>query len=308
MTQQSEGRRSRQRPRGAGLAVLLIIIGVLILLGNFGWLSWDTLVRVFYLWPVLLVAIGVDMLTRRRYQAVVWGAAVVVGALLFAYDVGGTGGNVLSPGPAGEVHAVAHTLGGASAADVTVSATVGTLRLSDGAGGDQLLQGTVRTGRGETLVDQLSHRGDTAVLRLVSDQRAGPNFGSRDRREWDLQLTRAVPVALDVKTGAGRAQLDLQRAQLSSLQMETGVGEVNATLPASGTYRASFKTGVGAVNITIPAAMAARITAHTGLGAVRVNGTFERSGDTYQSPNYAGASDRVDLSVDGGVGQITIDH
>ena len=308
MTEQTQGRRPRQRSRGPGLAILLIIIGVLVLLGNFGWLSWDVLVRLAYLWPVLLVAVGADMLTRRRYRAVVWGAAIVVGALLYAYDTGDLGGRVIWGTTAGELRTVSHTLGGARAADVTITTTVGTLRLADVAGGDQLVQGTVRTGRGETLVDEYTHRGDTAVLRLVSDQRPGVNLGSGQRREWDLELTRNVPIALDVKTGVGAAHLDLQRARLSSLRMEAGVGEVTATLPNSGSYRADFKAGVGAMHITIPAAVAARVTVHSGLGSVRVSGAFDRSGDTYQSPNYATASDRVDLNVDGGLGQITVDH
>lgn len=308
MTQQTQGRRPRERSRGAGLAILLIIVGVLILLSNFGWMSWDVLLRIVNLWPVVLVAIGVDLLTRRRYQAVVWGAALVVGALLFAYDSGGVGGTVIWGTPAGELRTVSHSLTGAQAADVTISTSVGALRLSSGTSGDQLVTGTVRTGRGETLVDQLTHRGDTAVLRLISDQRPGVNIGGAERREWDLQLTRDVPVALDVKSGVGRSILDLQRTQLSSLQMEAGVGEVNATLPDSGSYRADFKAGVGAMHITIPAAVAARVTVHSGLGAVRVNGTFERSGDTYQSPGYASASNRVDVNVDGGLGQITVDH
>lgn len=308
MTKETQGRRPRERSRGAGLAILLIIVGVLILLGNFGWMSWDVLVRLAYLWPVLLVAIGVDMLTRRRYQLLVWGAAVVVGALLFAYDVGGVGGRVVWGTPAGELRTVSHSLGGARDADVTINPSVGTLRLSDVSAGDQLVQGTVRTGRGETLVDDFTHRGDTAVLRLTSDQRPGINIGSGGRRVWELQLTRSVPIALAVKTGVGSAHLDLQGAQLTSLQVEAGVGEVNATLPNAGDYRADFKAGVGALHITVPRAVAARVTVHSGLGAVHVNGTFDRSGDTYETPGYASATDRVALSVDGGLGQITIDH
>lgn len=308
MTQGTGGRRPRERSRGAGLAVLLIIVGVLILLGNFGWLSWGVLARVANLWPVLLVAIGADMLTRRRYSVVVWGAAVVVGALLYAYDTGGIGGQTVWGTAAGELRTISHPLSGANAADVTITTSVGTLRLAGLSGGDQLVEGSIRTGRGETLVDELSHRGDVAVLRLTSDQRPGVNIGAGERREWDLRLTRGVPIALSVKTGVGSAHLDLQRVTLSSLRMEAGVGEVDATLPESGIYRAEFKSGVGATHITIPKGMAARVTVDGGLGAVHVNGTFARSGDTYETPGYPTASDRVDLTVDGGLGRITIDR
>ena len=302
MTREREG-----RPRGAGLAIVLIVVGVLILLANFGWFDWFTLVRLGALWPVLLVAIGADMLTRGRYRVVVWGAAIVVGALLYAYDGSGPRGVFVRGGPA-ETHDIVQPLSGARAADVTLKTGVGTLRLGDLASGSDLVRGTIQTGRGETLVNQLSQRGGTAVLQLTSQQ--GPRVSVRggDQRTWDLQLTRSVPIALDITTGVGKAELELRSLHLSRLSMEAGVGEVTATLPDSGVYQADFKAGVGATHITIPSGMAARVTVKSGLGAVHVNGTFARSGDVYETPGYASASDRVDLNVEGGPGQITVDH
>lgn len=294
-----------KRPRGAGLAILLIVAGVLILLANLGWFDWFTLSRLAGLWPVLLVAVGADMLTRGRYRVVVWGAAIVLGALLYAYDGGPRG---LLGGGATESHSIAYPLDGARAADIRITTGVGTLRLRDLAGGGALVEGTIETGRGESLIDDLSRNGDTAVLRLASEQRPGMRLSGGDRRSWDLRLTREVPIALNVTTGVGQARFDLQNVRLSSLTMQAGVGSVTATLPDSGVYQASFKAGVGATTITIPSNVAARVTVKTGLGSVRVDGTFEHSGDVYQTPGYASASDRVDLRVEGGLGQITVTH
>ncbi len=300
-------RDEEKRPRrGNGLAVLLIVVGVLILLANFGWFDWFAVARLVNLWPVLLVAIGADMLTRGRHRAIVWGAAVVVGALLYAYDSGGPGGVFVGAPP--EAHAISHALGGATAAEVTIDTSVGTLRLSSLASGTDLVRGTIDTGRGEVLVDDLSHRGDTAVLHLSSRQGRGVTLRGGDRRQWDLQLTQAVPIDLNVQTGVGQARLDLRDVHVSSLRMEAGVGQVTATLPASGDYRADFKAGVGATHITIPAGMAARVSVQSGLGAVHVNGTFDRNGDVYETPGYANASNRVDLHVEGGLGQITVER
>lgn len=295
-----------RRPRGSGLAIALIVVGVLILLANFGLFDWFTLGRLASLWPVLLVAIGADMLTRGRYRLVVWGAAIVIGALLYAY--GGVGFRGGAGGVAAESHAVVHPLAGARAAEVHLSTGVGTLRLSDVATGADLVQGTVWTGRGETLLDEFTRDGSTAVLRLASQQTSGLTLPRNERRSWDLRLTREVPIALDLNSGVGQVQLELQRLRLSSLNVQAGVGEVTVTLPDSGVYRADVKAGVGAVRITIPSGIAARVTVKTGLGAVHVNGTFTRSADVYETPDYATSSDRVDLRVEGGLGQITVDH
>lgn len=296
-----------RRPRGSGLAIALIVVGVLILLANFGLFDWFTISRLASLWPVLLVAIGADMLTRGRYRLVVWGAALVLGALLYAYDgVGFRGGG--AGGVVAETHAIVHPLAGARSAEVHLTTGVGTLTLADLASGADLAQGTVWTGRGETLVDELARDGSTAVLTLATQQQSGFNLPRNERRGWDLKLTREVPIALDLNSGVGQVRLELQRLQLRSLNVQAGVGEVDVTLPERGVYRADVKAGVGALRVAIPAGIAARVTVKTGLGQVRVNGTFTHSGDVYETPDYATATDRVDLRVEGGLGQITVTH
>lgn len=65
---------------------------------------------------------------------------------------------------------------------------------------------------------------------------------------------------------------------------------------------------MGQVGVTLPRGVQARVRVTGGLGAVRVLGDFQRHGDTYTSSGYAGTSDRVDLRIEGGVGQITVEQ
>jgi hypothetical protein len=130
------------------------------------------------------------------------------------------------------------------------------------------------------------------------------NIGGRHL--WDISLTTRLPLELNISTGVGRSDLNLRRLNLSRLEINSGVGETTVTLPASGRYEAEFSAGVGAATITLPANLAARIELSRGVGAVSVNGSFIREGDRYTSANYETASNRVDLSVSGGVGAIKI--
>jgi hypothetical protein len=79
------------------------------------------------------------------------------------------------------------------------------------------------------------------------------------------------------------------------------------TLPESGGYRGEFELGVGATTVRLPQSVEARITVRTGLGRASVSG-FDRDGDVYTTPGYASAAAnaRVDLSVQGGVGAVTV--
>ena len=78
------------RPRRILGPLVLIGIGVLFLLGNLGlpaWRFWETLL---YLWPVLLIAAGLELLVGRRAPWAGWLIALIaVGVLL--------GGMLLNP-------------------------------------------------------------------------------------------------------------------------------------------------------------------------------------------------------------------
>ncbi len=65
------------------LAIVLIAIGVLIMLLNFGTLNWFTTLNVLQLWPIVLIAVGIDIWTRGRYRLMVVLAALGVGVGLY---------------------------------------------------------------------------------------------------------------------------------------------------------------------------------------------------------------------------------
>lgn len=280
---------------------LLIAAGVVLLLANFGWFDLSRLWSLLTLWPVALIAVGVDVLTGGRYRLAVVAVAVVVAVAWWATGLRGLGA-------AGERVDVAHALDGARAGEVVLRLGVGDVTLDAAAPGGSLIGGTILAGRGETISQRPSRVGDTARVEIASQQ-AGPASVTRDDpRRWNLSLTRAVPVDLVVQAGVGRTTLDLRAATLSALSYGAGVGGTTVTLPETGGYRAEFDLGVGATTVRLPQSVEARITVRTGLGRATVSGTFERDGDVHLTPGYAAASpgDRIELAVRGGVGAVTV--
>ena len=71
-------------------------------------------------------------------------------------------------------------------------------------------------------------------------------------------------------------------------------------------YAATLETGVGESTVTIPSGVAARVRVNRGIGDVNIPDGFKRDGDTYVSPDFETAEHRVDLTIKGGVGTITV--
>lgn len=279
----------------------LIVVGASLLVLNLGWVSWATVGAVLSLWPVLLLAVGADMLTRGRYRP-----AVAIGALLLA--------TVLWVGAprGGETVLVDHPLGGASSAVVVLQLGVGEVNLDGNADDGQLIGGAIQSGNGETIQQSPSRQGDVARVEIVSRNRGSFNlgFGPTFRRPWNLSLTPEVPINLRVEAGVGRSTFDLRRLWLRALSYRGGVGEAIVTLPERGGYSASFDLGVGSTTLRVPREVEVRITVSTGVGGVSVDGEFAQSGSSYTTAGYATSAlpDRVELIVNGGVGAINLER
>lgn len=290
-----------RKPRNLA-PVILIVAGILLLMGNFvDFLFIDVWGFLANFWPFLLIAVGVDLLLRGRHRRSVIIATLIAAVAVWAFgDVRTASGG--SPQP------VSATLDGARDARVTISTGIARLDLEGGLSTDELIAGSVLADSAARIDQDVRRSGSTIEYTLRSDSRTFvfPFGGRPEPRDWDLRLTDRIPVDLHLNTGVGDARLDLSRVQLSALEVDTGVGDADITLPASGDYRARIDGGVGDVTLRIPRQAAARIQVDSGLGRVNVSGNYEVRGDTYVSPDFSSASNRVDVFIDGGVGSISV--
>jgi hypothetical protein len=297
----------RQRRRGGLVGpTILIALGIVFLLNNLGYLSWGIWDSLLRLWPVVLIAVGLDLLVGRR--SMLGSALVALLVLLGLCMAVWWSGFWLPNGIAIVGETINQPLGGARSADVDIGMGAGQLHIGALAESDNLIEGRVDRAGNEQIARTFTMNGDTAVFGLKSRAAWPFMFGERrsDGVEWDLRLNRAIPLRLHIDTGAGQAALDLARLHIANLEINTGVGQTTLTLPQEGQFAARINGGIGQVVVTIPAGMAARIVATTGLGQVNITGNFQRNGNVSVSPGYDGATNRVDLTVNGGIGSLVI--
>ncbi len=286
--------------------VLLIAIGAVLLLNTLGILEWSVWLSIIRLWPVLLIAAGLDLLLGRHS---VWGsllaAVLVLGVLAGALWLASAD---VAPGGAGLVaESVQQPLGAATSAEVVVSPAVGRLQMEALPEEASLVQGTIYRGRNEE-VEQVLDSGTRATYTLQAGDVSWVPFGtwSFDRRLWDVGLSPGVVLDLEAELGAGEAVLDLTGLQLERLEVDVGVGRVEIRLPAEGRFEASIDGAIGETVIVIPGGLEARIQASTALAVRNMPAGYRRDGDVYTSPGYEGAENRVDLTVNQAMGALTV--
>lgn len=290
--------------------VLLIGLGILLLLSNIGLISMNVWELLFRFWPVLLIAIGLDVLFgRRRGIGAIIALVVLLLVVAGSFWGGPLGGNITAAG-AGETRTIAQHLDGATAAEVRIAPGVSQLyiRALPAGADDMLIQGTVQPLRNERLEESASERGDTAIysLRTAATGASLPFWNTRNQGRWDLQLNAETSLDLNVDAGVGQATLDLAQLNLAALNVDIGVGSTEITLPDRGSFTGNISGGVGQLTLVVPDTLPIRIRASAGLGSVDVQGDFTRDGKVYTSSGYASADQPVEMEISGGVGEIEI--
>jgi predicted membrane protein len=95
-----------------------------------------------------------------------------------------------------------------------------------------------------------------------------------------------------------------------SATAKTGAGnvtvEVGSGIEGSNTVEAN--SGAGNVVVRVPSGIAAKVHATSGLGKVIMDPRFVKmDGNTYQSHDYDGAADRIEVTVHSGAGNVSVD-
>ncbi len=198
-------------------------------------------------------------------------------------------------------------LGQAETAQVFVDMGVGELALRGGA--ENLLDAeftyNIEDWKPEIEYEVNGSRGLLNVRQPSGDFEGIPD--SDVEYKWDLQLNNDVPLDMDVDLGVGDSFLTVEGLQLQSLNVRTGVGE--ATVDLSGDWRESFNVdinaGIGKLTLIVPREVGVIVKPSTGLGDQNVFGLIQQ-GSEYVNEVYGRSDVTLDITVDGGIGDIEI--
>lgn len=180
------------------------------------------------------------------------------------------------------------------------AATVGIHPLD--AGNPNLLQGSFTPGRdrGDAL---LQHKGDTWIV-----QEENGSSDSPDSAAWDVGIAPDIALDLSMTLDATSSDVDLKALNLTVLNAEANASTFRLVLPASytGDAKGRIKAAAGNVQVTVPPGAAVRIRIETKAGSRDVPSRFIQKNGGYETPEYAGAKNRLALTISANAGRVTI--
>lgn len=319
--------------------VLLIGFGIIWLMVNLGLLpgwSWGSLWR---LWPLFLIAIGLDLLIARRSAIV--GALVALATLALVVVLILAGGLLGYSANRAEVitEQFSEPIGQAESAAIVLDLSVGPAMIYALDDADLLLEAEV-THIGEIDFTVTGTREKTIRLdeQNVNIDAGWFDFIDQDQLEWDIGISPLIPLDLEIEGGVGDTELDLTELLLKTVELDVGVGDVVLSLPAAddlyevridggvGETEVEIERGanlmltingsVGDVTVDVPSNAEVRVDASVGVGNIRIPSGFERlSGSDdgvvgesgiWETSGYDDADLRITINFDGGVGDFIL--
>lgn len=125
--------------------------------------------------------------------------------------------------------------------------------------------------------------------------------------EWSLLLSNAVPIDLDIETGAGETELDLRGLDLTDLYINIGAGTTNVDLSSALDHdlRVEISGGVGDLSVQLPGDMGVRASVDTAIGGLTSSGLV-KDGDVYINDVYGNSPHTLYLDISAGIGSIKL--
>jgi hypothetical protein len=302
------------RPRrGVFWPLLLIALGLVFLLSNFGIISGVSWLAIASLWPLLLILVGLDIAFARRWPLptlAVEVAVIAAGLALVAYSPN------LSPGifVFGEGN-------GPGASDVSVPRGEATqLRLTLNAGATRAYH---VSGGATALVEAHSADPDLRV-RMTGTARADVRLDQVSNGFFhaggaDIQVLIAsdIPTSVVINAGAGQFDIDLSDVRVTGADVNVGASSMRFVLPKpSGDVAVDMNGGASNIVITVPDGVEARISTSGGLLSLRsdnarLGNTGRASGvfagkTSVETSGYGAAHDRVTMTITAGASSLVV--
>jgi len=287
-------------------SVVIIAFGTTFLLSNLGYITisaWDLFLR---MWPVLIVAFGLDLIIGRRGRWAAWvsllvGVALVAGMAFVALSLPSSV-QVVDGAP------LTWELKGAAQAQGRVEMAGGRVVVTAGSDEKTLLNGTFKLAAIESVEKDIEYTANGVDFSLKSKgfNTLYPMVGPSTQLVWDLKLSSSPEYDLNFDMAAGEQNLDFSGLKVKNLKVNTAVGRTIITLGVNPIH-ASVDTAIGMTTIYVPRGASVRINLGTAVTSVTLPSDYIRSGDTAYSPTLSANSTAViNLTLNQAVGVVNI--
>lgn len=280
--------------------LLIILFGLSLLAQQFGW-TWFLPEDVWKLWPIFIILAGLSLLTRDSVLSTV--IAVILGLAIVAGSISLTAIGTFDRSTTTEPITIAAEPT-AAAADIRLN--MGAAKITVGGGATHLVDGTFTSSLTD-LDTRSTLSGTTQMVDLTMDRSQSWWWGGV-KNALDLDLTKDLPLTLDVNTGATDLNLDLTDVQATDVNIDSGASSIKLTLgDRLDSSRAAINAGASSITMAIPKTVGVTLSLDAAVSRKTLPDFVKQGDSRYVSTNFAASAKKLDLRITAGASSITVD-
>jgi hypothetical protein len=294
--------------RGAWVnSTVNIGLGALFLAANYGLVPWNGFDLLLRLWPVLIIAWGIDLLVGRRSML-----ASGLGVVLVGLTIAGV--LWMSASPLGFIllkpQAIQQDAQAANHAVVELDRSTGNLVIDAGEKGNQLFSGTVALPLAQTIKTTYSVNGNTGTLAMKDENPVWVPVlpSSNNSSSWTLHFNPQIPLDIKANLGVGSLKMDLRGLGVTEVNANTALGQLEIMVPEKAAYSIQANNAMGNTVISVPRDLPVEIFYSGAIAHLSLPEGYQRSGEKAYSPNYSSALPALRITISQAIGLVQISY
>ena len=299
--------------------VILISLGLVFLLNTTGHLPWMVWSRILSLWPMALVAIGIELLFKRTHLSIL----AIISPLLFLAAI--LGPALIFKPDFSKIHKTGEAYLWSQNMDSTLTkATVDLelnavdLRLSSGTA--KLVSAELDYCDNQPLATYLHTNSDNSAIIKIKDTERSRNHGwsfsqpwfGRDECEknWDIKLTDRIPFDFRVDAKATKADFDLSDLKVEEFNINANASKVNIRIGnAIDQVSCRIDANAAKLSLSFPEDMALRIIDHSKMSSTNFSHiSLKEISGGFETTDFENSPHKLILYLDGSAIKLNIDQ
>ncbi len=287
---------------------VLIILGILLFLSNFGLFTfnWDAILR---LWPLLLIFFGIKILIGHQSS----GVAIIAFSLIVIAAIILSGGITVSNS---SLQTGQWSMSTASKQDLSEdyesSLDQVSLNMDGGAGSfvinntsEKLIEVNTESNSGHYSLKRRDHNDDTTIDLKFDQDRSFLSGGHKNN--VTIALNSNPLWTMDFNVGASSVDFDLSPYAVEKLSLDSGATSLKIKLgEKADTSEVDLNVGASSVNLLVPKDVGCEIKATTALSSKDFKGFNKIDDKTYRSDGYDSFNKKISIDIDAGVSSLDV--
>jgi hypothetical protein len=290
--------------------VILISLGIVFLLNNLGYVPWGVWFRILSLWPVILVAIGIELIFRKTRLSFL----TILSPLLFMAAI--LGPTYFQRVELHRIYRAPDTYQWSENLDTSVAKVTAIIQLRAGnleisSDPYKMISANLEYVERKPITTYEYSGFDSSATVEIRDREKGwkewswRSWGSKD---WEIRFTRRIPMNLRIYAKASDGELDLSDLRVESLNLD--IKAVNFDIKLGelvDRLDGKIDSDASRLSITIPEDAGLKIENYAKLTSASFSELSVLEYDNiYQTSNFDQASRKITLSLEGSVTRLVV--